>query len=499
MNKIVIDSGIRESRIAILEDDELADIYLDRVDDERISGNIYLGRVVNVLQGMQAAFIDIGLKKNAFLHLRDALPRYEIEAEDFKITDYSIKDVLKPGQNILVQVQKEAFNTKGAKVTTHISMTGRYAVVMEGTDYIGISRKIKNPEERKRLRDIAKKHLPKGVGIVMRTVSENESEKNIHSDIKYLVNKLERIKNESSYAKAPKLISRLDIVQKVVKDYLKEDIDEIIVNDREIIEELENIFESISEESIDKLIYFDKSHDIFGYLGIEKMIENAIQKEVTLKSGGSIVIDETEALTVIDVNTAKFTGKKSLEDTVLKVNIEAAVEIAKQLRLRNIGGIVIVDFIDMRKKDSIDEVLNVLKKEFQKDVNKTTILGMTKLGLVEMTRKKTIGRLTTRMLRECPSCGGRGRVASEYTVINKLQNEAKRLFRNTNAECIAIEVNPIVTDYIEDKYEEFYSDIKHFYDIEMILRPNRDIDFGDIKILRMGSENFVKSYLESIK
>lgn len=498
MNKIVIDSGIRENRVALIEKDELVDVYLDRIYDERISGNIYLGRVVNVLPGMQAAFIDIGLKKNAFLHLKDAIPRNEIELKDVNIDSFQIKDILKPGQTILVQIIKEAFNTKGPKVTTHISISGKYAVILDETKYIGVSKKIKDIKERNRLKEIAKDNLPKDMGIVIRTISEYETEKNIIADIKYLTNKLEYIKKVATYEKAPKLISRLNIVQKVIKDYLKEDIDEIIVNDKEILQELKKAFMYISEDYLEKISYFNKSHDIFGYLGIQKKIESAIEREVKLKSGASIVIDETEALTVIDVNTAKFTGSTSLEDTILEVNIEAAIEIAKQLRLRNIGGIVIIDFIDMKNKKHIDYLLDILKTEFKKDTNKTVVLGMTKLGLVEITRKKTIGRLTTRMLRKCPKCNGSGRIPSEHTVINKLQNEAKRLFKNTNAKAVAIQVNPIVKDYIEEKYSDFYKDIKNFYGINIILRYKEEIKFGDIKILRTGSEEFVKNYLKNI-
>ncbi|MDO5707410.1 MAG: Rne/Rng family ribonuclease [Andreesenia angusta] len=499
MNKIVVDSNIRENRIAVLEDDELVDIYLDRIDDERIRGNIYLGKVVNVLQGMQAAFIDIGLKKNAFLHLRDALPRYIVESDEFNISDYNIRDVLKPGQDILVQVDKEAFNSKGAKVTTQLSITGKYAAIIDNTKYIYVSKKIVDKNKRKRVKNIAKKCLPEGIGIILRTISEDETEDNIILDINYLVNKLEKIKTKARIAKAPELISRLDIVQKIVKDYLKDDIDEIIVNDREVYEELLKIFKNISEDNIEKLKFFDKSHDIFGYLGIEKMIEEAIQKEVKLDCGASIVIDETEALTVIDVNSGKFIGKNSLEETVLKVNKEASREIAKQLRLRNIGGIIIIDFIDMKRRQDIEEILNILKEELKKDVNKTTVLGMTKLGLVEMTRKKTIGRLTTRMLKKCPVCGGRGRVDSEYTVIHKLQNEAKRVFKNTSAKSIAIEVNSTIIDYIDENYLDFYDEIKKYYDLEMILKGNNNIDYGDIKILRMGSKSFVNNYLKSIE
>ncbi len=499
MNRIVIDSGIRESRVAIIENDELVDIYVDRIDDQRITGNIYIGRVVNILPGMQAAFVDIGLKKNAFLHLRDALPRNIVEAEDFNIMDYKIEKELKKGQSVLVQVQKEAFNTKGAKVSVHLSITGKYAAVMNDTDYIGVSRKITKTQDRERLRDIAKKYLADDLGAVVRTISNEVSEGKVSEEIKFLSAKMENIKRKGRISKPPMLISDLDLVQKVIRDYINDDIDEIVVNDEDIYNDLYQLFELISEESIDKLKLFKKSHDIFGYLGIEDMIENAVKREVKLKSGASIVIDENEALTSIDVNTAKFTGDSSLADTVLSVNIEAAREIAKQLRLRNIGGIVIIDFIDMKKDEDIDTVLGVLKSEVKKDINTTNVLGMTKLGLVEMTRKKTIGRLTTRMLRKCPCCDGFGKVTSERVVISDIQNEAKRAFENTEAKCIAVEVNPIVTDYIEGNYKEFISDIKRHYDIEVILRDNNEIDFGDHRIMRMGSAKFVKNYLKEIE
>lgn len=499
MNRIVIDSGIRESRVAIIENDELVDIYVDRIDDQRITGNIYLGRVVNILPGMQAAFVDIGLKKNAFLHLRDALPRNIVEAEDFDIMNYKIEKELKKGQAVLVQVKKEAFNTKGPKVSVHLSITGKYAAVMNDTDYTGVSRKITRNQDRERLREIAKKYLADDLGVIMRTISNEVSEETVAEEIKYLSAKMENIKRKGRISRPPVLISDLDLVQKVIRDYINDDIDEIVVNDENIYNSLQELFELISEDSIEKLKLFEKSHDIFGFMGIEEMIENAVKREVKMKSGACIIIDENEALTSIDVNTAKFTGETNLADTVLSVNIEAAKEIAKQLRLRNIGGIVIIDFIDMKNEEDINTVIDVLKSEVKKDINTTNVLGMTKLGLVEMTRKKTIGRLTTRMLRKCPCCDGFGKVTSERVVISDIENEAKRAFKNTEAKCIAVEVNPVVIEYIDKNYREFHSDIKKYYDIEIIFRGNSDIEYGAHRIMRMGSEKFVRNYLREIE
>ena len=496
MNRIVIDSGIRENKVAILENDELVDMYVDRIDDQRITGNIYLGRVVNILPGMQAAFIDIGLKKNAFIHLRDVLSRSVVEKEDFNISDFRIEDVIKQGQDILVQIQKEAFNTKGPKASTQLSLTGKYVAIMDGTDYIGVSRKIQKSTERERLRNIASKYTYDNMGVVVRTISDGEDECKIAEDISYLVKKLKGIKQSAKISRPPKLISGLGIEQKIIRDFLNDNIDEIVLNDVELYKSLIQTFKAMFDESVKKLVFFDKSSDIFSYFGIDKMMESALEREVALSSGGSIVIDETEALTIIDVNSGKFIGDKNLSDTVLKVNIEAAKEIGKQLRLRNIGGIVIIDFIDMKKEKDVKIVLEALKDEMKKDVNTTNILGMTKLGLVEMTRRKTIGRLTTRMLRKCPCCEGLGKVTSESVVINNIENEAKKAFKNTKAKCMAIEVNPIVIDYIEDKCKNLFKDIERYYDIKVIIVANKEMDYGAHRIIRMGSIEFVENHLK---
>lgn len=496
MNKIIVDIGIKENRIAIIENDELAELYVEREDDKKLSGNIYKGRVVNVLPGMEAAFVDIGLQKNAFLYLKDAIPVELLKMEKKKVEELSIADVVKRGDEIVVQIVKEPFESKGARITRYLSVPGRYVVLMPFNSYIGVSRKINSEEERSRLKHLAEGILPKGMGCIIRTASGGISKEDLESDINFLVNTFEKLNTESKLKRPPSLLYReLDIIQRMARDYIDSSVDRIVVNEKGKYEEIKEITRLISPEYEHKVEYFDESHDIFGFLGVEKMIKNAINRVVRLENGGYIVIDETEALTSIDVNTGKFIGNRGLDDTVVQMNIEAAVEIAKQIRLRNIGGIIIIDFIDMKDKRNEESVIRALEEALKKDRTKTNVLGMTRLGLVEMTRKKSSSRLTSRLLRNCPYCDGNGKINSEEVVVTNIQNEVKRAYRNTNVEAIVFEINPLVNEYIKEKKHNFEGVLKENYNIEITLKENRDIFFDELKIVRMGSLDFVNAFI----
>lgn len=496
MNKIIVDIGIKENRIAIIENDDLAELYVEREDDKKLSGNIYKGKVVNVLPGMEAAFVDIGLQKNAFLYLKDAIPVELLRANRGKAEELCITDVVRKGEEIVVQIVKEPFESKGARITRYLSIPGRYVVLMPFNSYIGVSRKISSEEERVRLKKLVEKILPKGMGCIIRTVSKGLSKLELEADINFLINTFEKLNAESKLKKAPSLLYReLDIIQRMARDYIDSSVDSIVVNDRDKYEEIKEITGLISAEYENKIEYFDESHDIFGFLGVEKMIKNAINRTVVLENGGHIVIDETEALTSIDVNTGKFIGNRDLDDTIVRMNMEAAVEIAKQIRLRNIGGIIIIDFIDMKERRDEQAVIEALEASLEKDRTKTNVLGMTRLGLVEMTRKKSSSRLTSRLLRNCPYCNGNGKINSEEVVVTNIQNEVKRAHRNTTVESILFEINPLVNDYIKEKKHEFEKVLKENFNIEIILKENRDIFFDELKIVRMGSKGYVESYI----
>ncbi|KNF09442.1 ribonuclease G [Gottschalkia purinilytica] len=496
MNQIIIDIGLNENKVAMVENDELVEVYIEQDDNKRVTGNIYKGRVVNVLPGMQAAFVDIGLEKNAFLYVKDAITKEMLSDKNINLNNISIKDVVKSGQEIVVQVIKEPFGTKGARVTTHITIPGRHLVLMPYTDYIGVSRRISREDERERLRRIAEEIKPANMGVIIRTVSEGIDETEFKDDIRFLLKILSKIDSEKNLGFAPRTIYKdLDLVHRTVRDYFTKDIDELIINDKKEYQSIVDLVKMISPELESRVKYFDDSHDIFGYLGVESMINKALDKKVWLKSGGYIVIDETEALTSIDVNTGKFIGSIDLKDTVFKTNIEAAKEISKQLRLRNIGGIIIIDFIDMNNEKDEQLVLKCLEEELDKDRTKSTILGMTQLGLVEMTRKKVRNRLTSRLLKECPYCKGRGKILSESVVMSNIEKEIKRIKLHTSATAVLFELSPLVLNYLRDNKNEFINSLELIYSIKIYVRDNESLYFSDIKIVGIGQEEFVKKLI----
>ncbi len=438
LKEIIVNVGEDETRVAVLENRKVVEIYIERSLNQRLMGNIYKGRVENVLPGMQAAFVDIGIEKNAFLYIEDALTAKR------NASPVSITDILKLGQEIIVQVTKEPTGTKGPRVTTHLTIPGRYLVLMPTVDYIGISRRIDSEKERERLKMLAGKIKPKGMGLIVRTLAEGITEEEMQSDI-YLFDRLwRRVKNRLKKRQAPALLHRdIELVQRILRDNFSEDIDRLLIDSRTEYEKVIELVEIINPGLI-KNIILEEREDVFKDYGIEQEFEKALNKKVWLKCGGYLIIDQAEALTVIDVNTGKFTGTKDLEDTVHKTNMEAAVEIARQLRLRSMGGIIIVDFIDMSEEEHREEVLSILAEEIKKDKVKTNILGLTQLGLVEMTRKKVRPSLADSVLRICPYCDGRGRVFSEETMSIKFKSQIRDDARSMNVENIVVDAHPAV-------------------------------------------------------
>lgn len=415
INEIIADIGIGETRVALLEDKELVEIYIERLYTERTVGNIYRGKVSSVLPGMQAAFIDIGYDKNAFLYVGDAIVRKEYSEEDDEIYQdvkgYNIDEILRQGQELTVQVIKEPIGSKGPRVTTHITLPGRHLVLLPNADYTGVSRRIENETERAKLRKIAEKLKPRGMGLIVRTVSEGKCEDDFNHDLNFLLKLWDSITQKEQSGSVPRCIHKdINLVYRAVRDLFTPDVDRFIINDRLQYAKVLELVEMISPGLKFKVEYFSKSYDLFEYYQIESKIIRALARKVWLKCGGYLVVDKTEALTVIDVNTGKYVGGNNLEDTVLRTNMEAAREIAKQIRLRDIGGIIIIDFIDMHEHDHQQMVLDALKQALKKDRTKTTVVGMTGLGLIEMTRKKVRQELSTVMTVDCPHCDGTGKI-----------------------------------------------------------------------------------------
>jgi len=486
MNKIVIDSGLSQNRVAILENNDLVEYYLESKEVNRLVGNIYKGRVTNVLPGMEAAFIDIGYEKNAFLYVKDAIPKELLGNSKISNNDVLIKDIIKNGQEVTVQVIKEPIDSKGPRVSKHLTFPGRYLVLMPYVDYIGVSRRIEDEKERNRLKAIAEEIRPKGIGLIVRTEAENKDIGQIKEDLKYLLRLWNKLLKEEKLGFAPKLLYKdLDLIHRTLRDMFTEETEEIIINDKEIYNEVLSFVELISPHLKNRVKFFDPGINLFSYLGIEKMIRAALSKKVWLKSGGYIVIDKTEAMTVIDVNTGKYVGVKDLEDTIIKINKEAAVEISKQIRLRDIGGIIIIDFIDMSDKQKEQEIISILSRELQKDRVKTSILGITQLGLLEMTRKKVRNRISSILEQECPYCEGKGKVLSPQAVKNNIENELRRISIHTNSEAVVLEIHPDLYDVLNYPLD-YFEEIKKSFNLTVIFIQNKDIHLNDFKIVFMG-------------
>ncbi|WP_353096630.1 Rne/Rng family ribonuclease [Tissierella praeacuta] len=405
MNYIFIDSLDGINRVGIVENNILVEFHLEE-QERKIVGNIYRGRVANVLQGMDAAFVDIGESKNAYLYVKEALPKDIL----YNGRIYKISEILKSGQEIIVQVVKEASGNKGAKVTTHIEIPGRYLVFTPFSNKVNISKKIKGSIEVEKLKCIGKRIIKDDMGIIFRTASESIDESILKEEYDILYNIYTKIERERNFLPCPKLLYvEPSLAYQIIRDSYNDATEKIIVNSKDVYDNLiltEELYPFKFSDKIKLNTDFSISYD----MGIQSDLKTALQRMVPLKSGGYLVIDETEALTAIDVNTGKFVGTSSLEETVLKTNIEAAEEIARQIRLRDIGGIIIIDFIDMKDKKDISMVLSVLRKHLKRDKIKTNIIDITKLGLVELTRKKISRSLSSNFYKKCPTCEGRGNI-----------------------------------------------------------------------------------------
>ena len=462
--ELVINTTSHETRVALLEGGHIAELYIERQREMGIVSNIYKGRVIRVLPGMQAAFVDIGLEKAAFLYVADVfdemneVARYvdgdssgTDQAEEVEQPLTPIEDLLKEGQEILVQISKEPISTKGARITSHISLPGRHLVYMPTVDHVGISRRIDDEEERERLRMLVETMKPEGSGFIVRTVSEGKSEADLKADMEFLVELWKDISSGVDERKAPALIhSDLDVTSKVLRDILTEDVRRIIVDTQDDYNKIVRFIRTFMPKLNYCIELYDGDEPIFDSFGLEVEISRALGKKVWLKSGGSIIIEQTEALTAIDVNTGRYVGKHNLEDTILKTNLEALKEIAFQLRLRNIGGLIIVDFIDMEKEPHREKVHATFEEALKNDKNKTNILKISELGLVEMTRKRVRESIGRTLCEPCSYCEGKGYVKGHLTVIYEILRELQRELKDLPAGRITLLAHPAIAGLLID-------------------------------------------------
>ncbi|MEF2619592.1 MAG: Rne/Rng family ribonuclease [Clostridia bacterium] len=395
MREILVNVDEQNNKtIVVIENGKLIEKYQENYGEERLEGNIYLGKVENVLLGMQAAFVDIGKEKNTFIHIRDIIPKASNETgnKNEPLNKHNIKNYIKTGMPILVQIKKDATSKKGARVSTHINLSGRYAVLMPNSNFITISKKIEKETEKNRLLKIVKEIVPQNYGIIIRTSAEEKSEEEIKRDINNLiitwqeiVNKYEKVKKQTTFT--PQLIYKNQgIIEKLIIDLIDQDLSKVIVNDEKTYENIKKVLEKIALET-DVKVELKKEKNILNIYEIQEQLEKANNRKIWLKCGGFITIDKTEALTAIDVNSGKYVGTKDLEKTIFTVNKEATIEITKQIRLRDIGGIIIIDYIDMENKEDKAKILEILEENLKKDRSKTQVIGFTPLDLLEMTRK----------------------------------------------------------------------------------------------------------------
>lgn len=431
--ELLISANPFESRIALIELGRLAEFYVERKKDRGITGNIYKGKVVRVLPGMQSAFVEIGLQRTSFLHVTDIQePMEEVEEEEEEKEKRSyaavrIQDIIKEGQEIMVQAAKEPIGTKGARVTSYVSLPGRYLVFMPTYDKVAISRRISSEKERRRLREIVSSVRPEGYGFIIRTVCEGASREDIEADMKFLIKLWESILKKKEKLPTPSLVyEELDLTLRTIRDSFTADIERVLVDSREEFERATKFIEEFLPQLGGRVELYEGKEDIFDAHGIEIELADALEKKVWLRSGGHIVIDQMEALTAIDVNTGKYVGKRSSEDTIVKTNLEAVKEIVYQLRLRNIGGIIVIDFIDMARTSDREKVYNALKEALKVDKARTNILKISELGIVEMTRKRVRESLVHSLCEPCPYCEGNGMVKARDTIIMDIFRELSR-------------------------------------------------------------------------
>jgi ribonuclease G len=442
--EIIANVDPEETRVAVMDDGALVNIFIER--GEPLAGNVYKGRVANVLPGMQAAFVDIGLDRNAFLHVGDIRSqRLAGEEVEDSFGRGAIAQRLRVGQEILVQVTKEPMGTKGARVTTYVALPAYYLVLMPTVNYVGVSRRIEHDAERKRLRALAERLRPKGMGVIVRTAAEGVSEKELADDVQFLQAMWAKVEERSTSGRAPALVYQdLRLIRRVVRDLFTGDVSRFVIDSPEEHGRIADLLSSFAPRLRSRLHLYREPEPIFERFGVEKELDKALRRRVWLKSGGYVVVDRTEALTVIDVNTGKYVGKTDLASTIFRTNMEAVGEIVRQIALRDIGGIILVDFIDMENEQHRRKVMQALNDAVRGDRSKIHIIDLTGLGLVEITRKRVYQDLEEVMRIPCPYCEGRGRVLSPETMAVRVRRELRTQLRSTSAPGIVVEVHPDV-------------------------------------------------------
>ncbi|MGF1758509.1 ribonuclease G [Photobacterium sagamiensis] len=454
--ELLINVTPSETRVAMIEGGNLQEVHIERESKRGIVGNIYKGRVSRVLPGMQAAFVDIGLDKAAFLHASDIVPHTECVAENekqqFQVRD--ISELVRQGQDIVVQVVKDPLGTKGARLTTDITLPSRYLVFMPGAGHVGVSQRIESEQERDRLKGIVKKHCDDLGGFIIRTAAEGATAEELAQDVAFLKHLWRKVLDRRAKHKPKSMLyGELGLAQRILRDFVGTELDGIRVDSRLGFEKLKEFTDEFVPEVSDKIDYYSGEQPIFDLYDTENEIQRSLDRKVEMKSGGYLIIDQTEAMTTVDINTGAFVGRRNLEETIFNTNIEATKAIARQLRLRNLGGIIIIDFIDMASEDHQRRVLATLEQALSFDRVKTNINDFTQLGLVEMTRKRTRESIEHVLCGTCPTCEGRGSVKTVESVCYEILREITRVNRAYDADRFVVYMAPAVADVLAgDEY-----------------------------------------------
>lgn len=492
--EIIVNASPSETRIAIMEDHRLVEFFAERADSARQVGDIFKGRVNAVLPGMQAAFIDIGLEKTAFLHVSDMVvtdpdmleegARSKGDRRSRKIPrGVSIENLLKKGQEIMVQMTKEPIGTKGSRVTTQISLPGRYVVLMPNVKHLGISRKIDDSAERSRLRDLIQELVPETFGVIVRTVGATKKKRQFVADVRFLEKTWRRIQGAYARQSCPSLLHKeVGLTTGLIRDLFNEDVDRLIIDSKQEFKQIQSYLRSTSPELKDRVVLYDEETPIFDAYEIESEIEKTLSPRAWLKRGGYIIIDHAEALVAIDVNTGRYTGEKNQEETIFHTNMEAAKEIARQLRLRDMGGIIVIDFIDMEKEQNREKVIDALRDALRRDRAKTKAFRVSDLGLVEMTRQRVRPSLLHYFSSACPHCRGTGKRLSIQSLALKVERLLRRVATYCNENKVVVHLHPELALYFEENKEAHLPGIESRYHLKVEIKPDGSAGWEDVRI-----------------
>jgi len=499
LKQIIVSEDEYEDRVALLEDNELTEIFSERKESDYILGHVYKGRVNSVLPGMQVAFVDIGLPRNAFLHISDVHREFNEFGEwsqqeesnpksktARKGTRHSINDLLKKGQEILVQIDKESIGTKGPRVTAYVTLPGRYLVLMPTVENIGVSRKIEDEAERRRLKELVLKLRKENNGYIVRTAAEGKSESEFIAEMNFLTKHWEQISRRAESLSAPALVQDdLGLIFRVLRDIFTKEVSEFVIDSKDEYHKVMDYLDSTLPNLKSRVKLYEEREPIFETYGVEKAIRRALRRKIWLKCGGYIIIEQTEAMISVDVNTGKYVGKQDPDDTILKANLEAVKEITRQIRLRDIGGIIVIDFIDMDNENHRKMVFRELKEALKRDRSKTNILAFTELGLVEMTRQRTKPSLTKMLCQPCPYCNGYGSILSEETITIDLLRAIKKAYYRTEQKNLKVIANDIIAMRLLQEDADKVQKLEETIDVKLEIVGDIDIHIEEYRIISL--------------